>query len=283
MRRFEPRSEERIAMVSKKIFRVFLYLTLLFAIAFQPLQAVLAETEGSTIANVSSSAINLLLPTNTQDNSHPQEILPPKDPANIVYLTFDDGPDPEWTIQILNILERYQAGATFYMVGCNVVSYPEIVREVASRGQTVAVHGFNHVDLSGVGYGYFYNDIHDTETAIMEALGEDQVLIQQFGRCIRPPYGKRSNLLEINAETMGFEVSMWNIDTKDWLGLSPEEILTHIRASLEPQKVILMHDAGLDRSNTIRALELILHELLMQGYTVLPYCTHEGQAIKTSH
>ncbi|MDY0124630.1 MAG: polysaccharide deacetylase family protein [Anaerolineaceae bacterium] len=269
-------------MVSKKIFRVFLYLTLLFAIAFQPLQAVLAETEGSTIANVSSSAINLLLPTNTQDNSHPQEILPPKDPANIVYLTFDDGPDPEWTIQILNILERYQAGATFYMVGSNVVSYPEIVSEVASRGQTVAVHGFNHVDLSGVGYGYFYNEIHDTETAIMEALGEDQVLIQQFGRCMRPPYGKRSNLLEINAETMGFEVSMWNIDTKDWLGLSPEEILTHIRASLEPQKVILMHDAGLDRSNTIRALELILHELLMQGYTVLPYCTHEGQAIKTS-
>lgn len=283
MRRFESKREVQIAMVYKKIYRIFLYFSLLFAIAFQPLQAVQAKIEGLSIANVSSSAISLLSPTNTQDNSHLQDILPPKDPANIVYLTFDDGPDPEWTIQILNILERYQAGATFYMVGSNVVSHPEIVREVASRGQTIAVHGFNHVDLSGVGYGYFYNEIHDTETAIMAALEEDQALIQQFGRCMRPPYGKRSNLLEINAETMGYEVSMWNIDTKDWLGLSPEEILTHIRASLEPQKVILMHDAGLDRSNTIRALELILHELLLQGYTVSPYCTHEGQAIKTSH
>lgn len=268
-------------MVSIKIYRSFLCLSIVLTAGFWSVQAVKAETQSSIISNVSSSKISPLLPMNTQGDRHLQEILPPKDPANIVYLTFDDGPDPEWTAQILNILDRYQAGATFYMVGYNVVSHPEIVREVASRGQTIAVHGFNHVDLSVVGYDYFYNEIHDTEAAITEALGEDQALIQQFGRCMRPPYGKKSNLLVSNAEAMGYEISMWNIDTKDWLGLSPEEILTHVRASLEPQKVILMHDAGSDRSNTVRALELVLHELLMQGYTVLPYCTHEGQAIKT--
>ena len=271
-----------VVVTLTKICKIIICLSIVFTMWFQPAHMAQAETQGSTFANVSSSAISPLLPINADKDEQVQEILPPKDPANIVYLTFDDGPDPEWTIQILNILERYQAGATFYMVGCNVVSHPEIVREVARRGQTIAVHGFNHFDLSGVGYGYFYNEIHDTEMAIMQALGEDQALIQQFGRCMRPPYGTKSELLVSNAEALGYEVSMWNIDTKDWLGLSPEEILSHIRASLEPQKVILMHDAGLDRSNTIRALELILHELLLQGYTVLPYCTHEGQAIRTS-
>ncbi len=74
---------------------------------------------------------------------------------------------------------------------------------------------------------------------------------------------------------------MWNIDTKDWTGKSPEEILEHFRNSLAPNKVVLMHDGGLERENTIQALHLILHEILMQGYQAKSYCTQDGQAIKT--
>jgi len=241
-------------MKRTKVIGSVLCLIIVFSMVFQPIQSVNAQT-----------------------------VLPPKDPANVVYLTFDDGPDPKWTPQILAVLERYQAGATFSMIGQNVVSNPEVVREVAGHGQTISVHAFNHLDLSTAGYTFFYNEVHDTEAVIMEAFQGDQELIRQFGRCIRPPYGKKSDVLYANAESMGYDVSMWNIDTKDWSGLSPEEILVHFKSALEPQKVILMHDGGLDRSNTVRALELILHELLMQGYTVLPYCTQEGQAIKTSN
>ncbi|MEL7626177.1 MAG: polysaccharide deacetylase family protein [Anaerolineaceae bacterium] len=209
-----------------------------------------------------------------------QETVPPRDPENVIYLTFDDGPDPAWTSQILDILARYQAGATFYMIGYNVVSHPDIVQLVARNGQTIGVHGFNHIDLSKAGYNTIYYEIQDTELSIMDSLQAEPGLYQQFGRCFRPPYGMRSDLLVSTAASMNYEISMWNIDTKDWTGLSSAEIFNHFRSALEPYKVILMHDAGSNRVNTIEALQLILHELLMQGYISLPYCTQSGQAIK---
>lgn len=270
-------------MKLKSLFAAALCLTIVFSMLVIPVQAVNARRLDNSTANLSMFTERLGKLMSNHKVTDDQIVFPPKDPEKVVYLTFDDGPDPAWTIKILDILERYQAGATFYMIGASVVSHPEIVREVASRKQTIAVHSFNHVDLSGVGFPYFYNEIHDTETAITNALQGDQQLIQQFGRCMRPPYGKKSPLLAANAEAMNYEVSMWNIDTKDWSGLSPEEIFDHFKSALEPQKVILMHDGGLDRSNTVKALELILHELLMQGYIVLPYCTQDGQAIKTSN
>jgi len=266
-------------MKHPKVFAFLLCLAIFSSMVFLPMDAVHAQAQ-RTAANSMTDPLSVL---KAQEDGLTQSVLPPKDPQNVVYLTFDDGPDPKWTARILDVLERYQAGATFYMIGYNVVSHPELVREVASRGQTISVHGFNHVDLSTSGYTFFHNEIQDTEAAIMEAFQANQDLVQQFGRCMRPPYGKKSDLQYANAEAMGYEVSMWNIDTKDWSGLSPEEIFTHFKSAVEPQKVILMHDGGLDRSNTVKALELILHELLMQGYTVLPYCTQEGQAIKTSN
>lgn len=269
-----------ISMKFNKAFTTILILVCLLSGIVQPSQIVLAEEPDRTTFQPVFFSKDLREYWKLENIPPAQAIVPPNDPNNVVYLTFDDGPDPNWSIQILDILDRYHARATFYMIGYNVVSYPEVVREVASRGQTIGIHGFNHTDLSGAGYTFLYNEIHDTESAIMEALQWDQELIKQVGRCLRPPYGNKSNLLVANAEAMGYEISMWNIDTNDWSGKSPEEIFTHFTSSLEPQKVILMHDGGLDRSNTVKALELMLHELMMEGYTVLPYCTQDGQAIK---
>lgn len=270
-------------MIFRRFFTLFLCLASVFATLSLPAEFVYAQGIKGKSSEAASSTIDTIIEMKLPENGLTQTVSPPKDPQNVVYLTFDDGPDPQWTYQVLDILQRYRAHATFYMIGSSVVSHPEIVREVASRAQTIGVHGFNHADLSTAGFNFFYNELHDTESAIMESLQGDQNLTQQFGRCLRPPYGKKSDLLYANAEAMGYEVSMWNIDTKDWSGRSPEDILAHFRTALEPQKVILMHDGGLDRTNTLQALELILHELLMQGYTVLPYCTQQGQAIKTSN
>ena len=198
----------------------------------------------------------------------------------VVYLTFDDGPSPTWTSEVLALLDLYQAEATFYMIGRNVVNHPEIVREVAEHGQTIGVHTFNHIDLSWADYTTFYYEVDDTESVIKEALQDGDDLSSQFVRCVRPPYGGKSDLFYANANSMDYEVSMWNIDTEDWRGTSPEVILEHFRNSLEPHKVVLMHDGGLDRENTIQALRLVLHEILMQGYQAKAYCTQDGQAIK---
>ncbi len=198
----------------------------------------------------------------------------------VIYLTFDDGPSPIWTNEVLDLLDFYQAEATFYMIGRNVVNHPEIVREVAEHGQTIGVHTYNHIDLSWADYTTFYYEVDDTESVIKEALQDGVDLSSQFVRCVRPPYGGASNLFYANANSMNYEVSMWNIDTEDWRGTSPEAILEHFRNSLEPHKVVLMHDGGLDRVNTILALRLVLHEILMQVYQAKAYCTQDGQAIK---
>ena len=198
----------------------------------------------------------------------------------VIYLTFDDGPSPIWTNEVLDLLDFYQAEATFYMIGRNVVNHPEIVREVVEHGQTIGVHTYNHIDLSWADYTTFYYEVDDTESVIKDALLAGVDLSSQFVRCVRPPYGGASNLFYANANSMNYEVSMWNIDTEDWRGTIPEAILEHFRNSLEPHKVVLMHDGGLDRVNTILALRLVLHEILMQGYQAKAYCTQDGQAIK---
>lgn len=201
------------------------------------------------------------------------------EPQKVVYLTFDDGPDPDWTPLILDVLDWYHAGATFYMVGRNANTYPELVRLVAEHNQSIAVHGYNHMDLSAVDYGTFFLEINDSEEAIRKALQTEPNLEAQYGMCLRPPYGSTSDRLYNHALRMDYSVSMWNIDTKDWQQPAPDEMLAELIKRLEPGKVILMHDGGVDRQATLEGLQLILHELIMQGYQILPYCTSEGQAI----
>ena len=190
----------------------------------------------------------------------------------VVYLTFDDGPSPTWTREVLELLDFYNAKATFYMVGANAASNYDLVREVAKHGQTIGVHTFNHVDLSWASYATFYSEVDDTASVIVQALADGDDLRSQFVRCIRPPYGGVSDLMYENAYSMGYAVSMWHIDTNDWRGESPEAILENFRILLAPKKVVLMHDGGLNRENTIQALHLILHEILMQGYQAKPQC-----------
>ncbi len=78
---------------------------------------------------------------------------------------------------------------------------------------------------------------------------------------------------------MGYSISMWNLDTRDWAGTDPEDVLSDFSSKLQPDRVILFHDGGQDRQNTVESLDLVLHELIMQGYEILPYCTEAGQAV----
>ena len=201
------------------------------------------------------------------------------DNEKVIYLTFDDGPDPHWTPTILSILDKYGAGATFYMIGRNASTFPDMVRLIAEHKQSIAVHGYNHIDLGSVDYTTFYLEVHDTEQVILDALRGEPSLEGQFAHCLRPPYGRASNMTYQYAYQMGYAISMWTIDTIDWQQPEPTVMLSILLSGLEPGKVILMHDGGEQRERTIAGLQLILHELIMQGYKIEPYCTSRGQAI----
>lgn len=207
------------------------------------------------------------------------EPLPTADPDKKVYLTFDDGPDPVWSPQVLGILRKYEANATFYMIGRNAASFQDTVLQIASDGNTLANHSYNHIDLTTLSYGSFSLELDDTYQAIRNALKDHPELAGQLTKCLRPPYGKANETVYSYAMGMGYSISMWNLDTRDWAGLAPEAILANFSNKLQPDRVILFHDGGEDRQNTIESLDLVLHELIMQGYEILPYCTEAGQAI----
>ena len=203
--------------------------------------------------------------------------LPQANPELVIYLTFDDGPDPDWTPQVLALLQKYHATAVFYEIGRNARSYSQITLEVAEAGQMIGLHGYNHIELNKLGYNDFYLEIMDTRDAILDALSSRQDLQDQLTPCLRPPYGAVSDSVYRYAHDMNYAISMWHLDTRDWTGISGEEILETVEKELEPYRVVLMHDGGEGRSETVRGLELVLHELTLRGYHFEPYCTATGQ------
>ena len=205
--------------------------------------------------------------------------LPTADPEKKVYLTFDDGPDPVWSPQILAVLRKYQAHATFYMIGRNAFTFQDTILAIASDGNTLANHSYNHYDLTTLNFQGFSLEVGDTEQSIRNALKDHSELASQVTKCLRPPYGKSNETVYAYATRMGYSISMWNLDTRDWAGIDPEDILADFTKKLQPDRVILFHDGGEDRQNTVEALDLVLHELIMQGYEILPYCTEAGQAM----
>lgn len=228
---------------------------------------------GSLLANWSSGDIS----------SGPTGISSAPIAGNVAYLTFDDGPDEKWTPLVLDQLAKHNAKATFFMVGINARSEPETVRAVAEGGHTIGNHSYNHVNLADKGWRYFELEIVDTDIAIRDALSNKPSLESQIAPCIRPPFGEVSSSFETFAEQLGYDISKWSLDTWDWQGLaygiSAEVILDTVLEDLEPGSIILMHDGGKDRSETVRGLGLVLHELVLKGYSFLPLCDADGQVV----
>lgn len=214
----------------------------------------------------------VLYPTENETPSIPETLKP-------VYLTFDDGPDPNWTPQILALLKRYNAKATFYMLGRNAASYPELVIELAQNGQSLANHSYNHPSFNGMSYEGISQEVGNTTWVTKSALVNHPELLNQVVACVRPPYGEADGAVYNALWGLGYSVSMWDLDTMDWQQPEPATILQQVLAQIETHRIILMHDGGQDRQATINALPLILHELITQGYSFEPYCTQNGQAI----
>ena len=206
--------------------------------------------------------------------------LPPLEKDKVVYLTFDDGPDPNWTPKVLEMLVRHGAQATFFVIGKSAKSNPDIILQMAQAGQMIGNHSYNHVALSLFGWSDFYLEIHDTDVAVREALAGQPGLEAQVASCIRPPYGEVNGNIWTHAYRMSYDVSMWSVDTMDWSGVAAETMLAHVLEKVKPGSIILMHDGGKERAETVKGLGLVLHELTLQGYAFPPLCTTEGQVIK---
>lgn len=176
-----------------------------------------------------------------------------------IALTIDDGPSPIYTPQILKLLEKYGVTATFSMIGVQVRAYPGIAREVADAGHMIANHTWTHLDLPALSATSAADQIKRATSAIHKATGRKPALF-------RAPYGAWSpEVLELCAKNRLTPVD-WSVDPRDWARPGVSSIVDNIMRNTRTGSIILEHDGGGDRSQTVAALKIVLPRLLDEGF-----------------
>lgn len=186
--------------------------------------------------------------------------LPP-----VVYLTFDDGPDPNWTPQILDILSDYDAEATFFVLGELAALRPGLIQRIGNEGHVIANHSYNHPSMAGMSFSQFQWQIQATENAVRGAGG-------QIAPCVRPPYGAIDGNTRSFAAAMGYDLILWDVDPQDWRQPGANVIADRVVYNTRPGSVVLLHDGGLHRAQTVAALRPIMQRLSAQGYEFKGMC-----------
>ncbi|MEV5782345.1 glycosyltransferase [Streptomyces sp. NPDC048448] len=187
-------------------------------------------------------------------------------PDHRLVLTFDDGPDPKWTPQVLDVLKKHHAHAVFFVTGTMASRYPELVRRMVDEGNEVGLHTFNHPDLSYQSKGRIDWELSQSQLALEGAAGIRTSLF-------RPPYSSFADAMDNKSwpvtkyiGSRGYITVVNNTDSEDWQKPGVDEIIR--RATPEGGKgaIVLMHDSGGDRHQTVEALDRFLPGLQRQGY-----------------
>jgi peptidoglycan/xylan/chitin deacetylase (PgdA/CDA1 family) len=187
-------------------------------------------------------------------------VAPAAGSADVVALTFDDGPDPKWTPQVLQILDDAGIHATFCLVGRNVRRHPDLVRSIRDAGDAVCDHTENHVEHLD------RRPLPIIDAEISLGAADIAAVLGSPPRLYRPPGGSLSPTVINTARAHGMGVLAWSIDPRDWKRGSPDSIFDYIVGSVKPGAVILLHDGGGDRSATVAMLPRLIGELTRRGY-----------------
>ncbi|CAM5470911.1 polysaccharide deacetylase family protein [Streptomyces viridochromogenes] len=179
-----------------------------------------------------------------------------------VNITIDDGPDPNWTPQVLDVLREHGVKATFCMVGTQAKAYPDLVRKVVAEGHRLCDHSVSHdTAMDKNSQTYQSRQILDAERMITEASGGVRPMYY------RAPGGAFTPYSRTLAASRGMRPLGWNVDTKDFERPGADAIVATVQRELANGPTLLFHDAGGDRSQTVEALRRVLPWLAAQGYT----------------
>jgi peptidoglycan/xylan/chitin deacetylase (PgdA/CDA1 family) len=182
----------------------------------------------------------------------------------ILYLTFDDGPSG-FSQQVIDLLANYDAQGTFFVLGQAAKSKPDLIRAMAQGGHYVANHTYSHPSLEGVSQEAFLKEVEDTRQIILD-IALDLFTLDRDVRYLRPPYGALDASSRQYAADAGYAVVLWDIDPQDWRRPGAKVLADHVVREAYPWAIVLMHDGGGDRAQSVAALETILRQLSQQGY-----------------
>ncbi|MBO1337548.1 glycosyltransferase [Streptomyces sp. VRA16 Mangrove soil] len=181
-------------------------------------------------------------------------------------LTFDDGPDPEWTPKVLDVLKAHHAHAVFFVTGTMASRYPDLVHRMVAEGHEVGLHTFNHPDLSYQSQNRIDWELSQNQLALEGAAGVRTSLF-------RPPYSSFADAMDDKSwpvtkyiGSRGYITVVNNTDSEDWKRPGVDEIIRRATPHGGKGAIVLMHDSGGNRSQTVAALDRFLPELQEQGY-----------------
>ncbi|MEG3630092.1 polysaccharide deacetylase family protein [Streptomyces poriticola] len=187
-------------------------------------------------------------------------------PDHRLVLTFDDGPDPTWTPKVLDVLRKHDAHAVFFVTGTMASRYPDLVQRMVDEGHEVGLHTFNHPDLSYQSRERIDWELSQNQLAITGAAGIRTSLF-------RPPYSSFADAMDNESWPVteyigarGYITVVNNTDSEDWQRPGVDEIIRRATPKDGAGAIVLMHDSGGDRSQTVAALDRFLPDMKEQGY-----------------
>ena len=189
-----------------------------------------------------------------------------------VALTFDDGPNPPYTNQVLALLKHYSIPATFFCVGKQVAAYPDLVKQEAAAGYTIANHTWTHPMLTSLSAAEIRDELSMTSNLIQKTTGVRPIYF-------RPPYGAYNAQVFTQLNQFGFTTFLWSDGSLDWTALGSAAISRQVLSHAANGAIILMHDGGGDRSRTIAALPSIIEGLLARHFRFVTL----GQLVADAH
>lgn len=216
-------------------------------------------------------------PTTTATVTIPASLYRVRTGVKAIALTYDDGPGPgkQSTPGVLAILRAHHAKATFFVIGQEAERHPDLIREEEAQGMEVENHGYRHVNLASLGEAGQTVQIRKGAKAIQVAGVKAPVFL-------RPPFGSQNARLRNVAHALGERVVIWTIDPRDWSNPGTGYIRTFVLHHIEPGAIVLLHDGGGNRAETVEATRWIVPALEERGYrlvTLRDLVTLEGQGL----
>jgi peptidoglycan-N-acetylglucosamine deacetylase len=179
--------------------------------------------------------------------------------GDVVSLTFDDGPNPPDTLRLLDVLRRRHVKAVFCLWGDHVRDHPQVVRRIAAEGHVLCNHSLHHDDLSVLTPEQIRADLAETSALIRQAVPHARIPY------FRAPYGSWGESPQVAAD-LGMQPLGWRLAITDWEPPGTDVLVQRLREGITPGAVVLLHDGGGDRSQTVEAVDRIIPELRAQGW-----------------
>jgi peptidoglycan/xylan/chitin deacetylase (PgdA/CDA1 family) len=216
----------------------------------RPPKPAAATTQISSTAPTATPSVNAPSSTPRRPAPNPTAALAAGN-KKVLFLSFDDGPDPLWTPKVLQTLAKHGAHATFFELGGMQAAHPGLREQVLAAGNTIGSHSITHPQLTAISPARRHHEIFDAPKST----------------CFRPPYGASNPKVRADIKAAGMVQVLWDVDPRDWARPGTQAIVHNILTHAHNHNIILLHDGGGDRSETVAALDRLLPLLQAQGYS----------------